>query len=234
MPFIPPEPFNYDPQPTPHAPAHPSPHAPIPAPVLQQRQLTADQEMELLLVPESMHAQVCAILLAPTPVLDTTDWMRPPITTVEQAYQFLQAQGAHAIVVNRLAEIEAQDPKIAQAEFDAAEAEKKHRTALAAQKPGFHANNRYIAACQNRKAEIARIKSERAAVKVSLRAGKVSADPAFEAWATEQRKACEAWIASKRPIGLAEDAGSLALRLASLDAQLDAVLKALPLREDFV
>jgi hypothetical protein len=144
------------------------------------------------------------------------------------------------------------DPETIRTELEQQALETRHREAVSEQSAGAIANEKYIAACRERKNSLVVLKGKRMSLRAQVRAAHnaVAAtavgavDVAFERWAAEQRKQCEAWIESKRPIGLgdaAKGSGPETLTLASLKAELATVemelsnlTAAVPQRSDFL
>jgi hypothetical protein len=203
--------------------------------------LSPEQENDLLLIPEQFHARIVQLLATKH---EDGNWNT--ITTVAQAHQHAIYEAKRDQLLKDIADpvVSAKFLSDVQGRQDAARIDHIRQS----QSPGAIANQKYIDACQARKARITAIKLERETIRTQIKNAKSNPTPSgplseahrlFNAWADAQRKACEDYIAQHKPVDMIitnsqSDIAGLQLKYAALAAELADVTAKVPQREEFL
>jgi hypothetical protein len=202
-----------------------SPANPIPL------SLTPEQEMDLIQVPEKYHAEIFHYLTSKT---EDENWTT--ITTVPQAH-------AHAIKMHQQARMlkDAADPVVS------AKVQKEFQERIEAAESNSNlssraiANERYIAACIERKTKLKELNAQKQALKLKIRTAAFAPKPIsndhklFLAWAEAERAKCEAYILAHKPADIEyETKGDLQMKLLVVESEMEQLEKKLPQFKDYL
>jgi hypothetical protein len=173
--------------------------------------LSAQQEMDLMVVPEAQHARIVAVLQEAPRMFGA--WDGPVVTSVAQAREHIQRQDAIETTVIEPEPQPAEEepgPKKRGRKPGPPNAEKIARAAAWAE---------YVKACQVRKARIAELRATINAQRgiPVLHDAKIAA---WLEWAKVQRQQCEDYIARHRPAGDGADVAAMESELHLLQSTI--------------